>query len=192
MSITTSDNFTFSYNEMIASIVSLHSYKMPVSFNDGKNFIVAYAGDNSSDRLYLQNRGEHGVFFNQSETSYVTSLLAEDAVVTKNFYEFHYKLEVSTKAGLNIEDVNFTRYKAYNEYQDTGYITLANDTIRTRKHLRIFRTQFARDINSRNGLHRLCNENIYLTLEYDNLINNGNYLGFKLYPFYYTYNTGNF
>lgn len=185
--INTSDNLTFSYNEMTASIISLHSYKMPVSFNDGKNFVVAYY-----DKLYLQNRGESGVFFNQSETSYVTSLLSEDSVVSKNFYEFHYKLEVSTKAGVNIEDVNFTRYRAYNEYQNTGYITLANDTIRTRKHLRIFRTQFARDINSRNGLHRLCNENIYLTLEYNNLSNNGNYLGFKLYPFYYTYQPGNF
>jgi len=67
--INTSDNLTFSYNEMTASIVSLHSYKMPVSFNDGKNFVVAYY-----DKLYLQNRGESGVFFNQSETSYVTSL----------------------------------------------------------------------------------------------------------------------
>lgn len=180
--LNTSSNLTFSYNELTDSIVSRHSYKMPVTTVDSKNFVAT-----SYDEIYLQNRGEYGVFFGVRHSWYITLMLNAKAPMAKNFYHFEYKLLVDQLDGTNVEDVNLTRYRAYNEYQDTGYITLATDNRRTHKKFRTYATQLARNINSRNQLQRLCNDYIYLTLEYYNLPVNGKYLQTKLHPLVYSY-----
>ena len=180
--LNTSDNLTFSFNELTDTIVSLHSYKMPVSFSDANNFLAA-----SYDSLYIQNKGEYGVYFNERANSYVTLILNADSFATKNYYNFQYKLEAVNLSGNSIENINFTKYTLYNEYQTTGEITFANDTRRTDQHLRMFRTQAARDINSRNQLQRVCNDYAFLKLETDNLAVNQEYLQLKLYPLMYQY-----
>jgi len=180
--LNTSDNLTFSFNELTDTIVSLHTYKMPVSFSDANNFLAA-----SYDELYIQNKGEYGIYFGQRTSSYIILILNADAFATKNYYNFQYKLEATDLLGNNVENVNFTRYTFYNEYQNTGEITFVNDTRRTDQHLRMFRTQVARDINSRNQLQRVCNDYAFLKLETDNLAINEKYLQLKLYPLIYNY-----
>lgn len=182
--LNTSTNLTISFNEITESFVARHSYKQVIAFSDAYNFI---ATGPSRDTVYIQNKGEYGNFFGTKSESSITLIFNGTPEVNKNFYTYEYKFEASNLDSENIENVNFDKYIAYNEYQTTGTIQLAADTRRTNQHLRKWRTQFSRDTYSRNELKRLCNEYVYLKLTYNNNAVNSEYLQFKLYPCMYSF-----
>lgn len=186
--LNTSLNLTISFNEITESFVSKHTYKPFIMFNDSYNFLATGV---EGQELYVQNKGEYGNYFGSQASSYVNMIFNQKPAMNKNFYTFEYKMETSNLDGDNIENINFDKYTAYNEYQTTGLIQLANNR-HTDEHMRIWRTQCARDVNSRRQLQRMCNEYIYLKLEYNNDIVNSEYLQFKLYPCMYTYNFVNY
>ena len=187
--LSSSTNITISFNEITESFVSRHSYRPVIMFSDSYNF---FATGPARFRLYVQNRGEYGSYFGATNSSYVTLIYNQQPQVNKNFYTFGYKLEASNLAGENVENVNFDTYEAWNEYQTTGSINLAIDSRRTNQHMRMWRTQFARDVNSRRTLQRMCNEYVYLKLTYNNDPVGDDFLQFKLYPCMYTYNFVNY
>lgn len=187
-SLSTSNNLTLSFNEFTDTFVSKHTYKPLIMFSDTYNF---FATGIAGNEVYAQNRGEYGIYFGERLPSSITMIFNQQPLLVKNFYTYEYKMEAINLAGTNIEGVNFDSYTAYTEHQTTGAITLAANR-RTDQHMRIWRTQFSRDVNSRRQLQRLCNEYVYLNLIYNNDVVNGEQLQFKLYPCMYTYHFVNY
>lgn len=182
--LNTSANLTISFNEITNTFVSKHSYKPVISFFNGKHFI---ATGTAEEEVYIQNQGDYGVFFGSTLPWYIDLILNREPELNKNIYSFEYKLEATQLDGTNVENVNFDEYRVFDEYQNTGVIDLSSDSRRTDQHLRKWRTQVARDILSRNGLQRMCNEYVHLKLTYNNNAVNGERLQLKLYPCLYSF-----
>lgn len=188
--LNTAEQVHISFNELTDSVVSRHTWRPVLMFSDSFNYIATNANGND---VWVQNRGDKpGNFFGITYDSFVVPILNSEPLTNKNFYNVIYKLEMQDALGNYAEDLNFTKYLAYNDYQTTGEVDLTVDSDYVDKHMRKWRIAIERDQNSRLQLQRLSSEYIFLKFLFNNDPVDGTYYQFTLYPFIYSYNPANY
>ena len=137
---------------------------------------------------YVHHFGNHGVYYTRDfvtpipVTSSVTIIINPQADVSKFFDICELYSQVYDAAGNEIQDETISSVRFYNDYQDTGTITLTNN-VNLRKRFRKWRWNIFRD-----GKARLKNPYLFVTLNFEN--NNNKRLvlhhlitSFRLRPF---------
>jgi hypothetical protein len=155
--------FTISYNEITDSFESFYDYKPSLYLNNGRRLISLNPFNNNS--VYEHNEGVFGYYYDKDYyKSSINLLLADKGLVNKILTNISYILEVYDDTKSDVYNDNFDRIRTYNEYQDTGIITL--DSTNSKKRMRNWHYTIPRDIN--NKLSRMRNPWFNLVLEYDN------------------------
>ena len=179
------NSYTVGFNELTNTFTGLYSYAPSMYIEDSKNLFSI--GPNNLE-TYVHHFGNHGVYYTRDfvtpipVTSSVTIIINPQADVSKFFDICELYSQVYDAAGNEIQDETISSVRFYNDYQDTGTITLTNN-VNLRKRFRKWRWNIFRD-----GKARLKNPYLFVTLNFEN--NNNKRLvlhhlitSFRLRPF---------
>lgn len=158
-------NFTIGYSEYLDAFESFYSYKPSMYTQIGRRLLSSNPSD--LGEMFIHNEGNYGTFYNQAATeSYITMLIAPDADFVKIFNNIEYNSELTLNAA-DIADETLSKLEIYNEYQQSGVITLTVGS-NVKRRMRSWRYTIGRDILSTNQDARFRNYSVFLKLTYDN------------------------
>jgi hypothetical protein len=157
------NGFTISYNEFLDSFESFYDFKPGLYYNYGRRLLSVSPFD--KNRMYEHNRGNYCQYYGHLyPDSKITFLLNPDAGVAKIFNNIEFQSEC-TLLGADQYLESITGYRCYNEYQDTGDITLTVPT-NLKRRIRQWRFEIGRDESD--GKSRIRNPYTFLELKYEN------------------------
>jgi len=127
--IVTQEYNTISFNEKIDRWNSFYSFT-PNLYLFNRTQLWSNNPLSNSD-LYLHNEGDYSTFYGTTYDSTVKLLVNDNAKYTKLFNNFLFNTEAIAEAtdssiydDVNVFDSTFDSFRAYNDYQNTDYVTL--------------------------------------------------------------------
>lgn len=120
---------TIVFNEDMQLFTSFMSFTPSIYINTQRNIISP--DPTNLDQLYIHYRGNYGSFYGSVEDSTITLLANENPKFPKNFTNIRWSTEVQDTTGtdpIDRKDNTFYSIRAYNDYQNTGNITLSPGT----------------------------------------------------------------
>jgi hypothetical protein len=158
--------FTLCISESFGVFSAFYNHT-PTIYLKGKKLVLSPNPTNSS-KLYLHDVGDYGVFYdNDPVESSITIRINSEPILNKilRFIEYN----CITKEGETIiQDTGFTAIRIYNDYQDSGKVSLSDRQVR---RFRKFRIKVPRDQNSASQLGRFRGTYFDVTLYFDNSVN---------------------
>ena len=159
---------TLIFNEQFDEFTSIIDYNMKYLFQLGDSLISIKNNDNG---LWKQFAGDYLTFYGTKVGYSIDLLCSEDYTVDKTFTNTEFRadvlnsssdtLTIDSTSQINTNYIPFDKIKAWNEYQNTGDVTLVKGNNLQQK-FRIWRTDIPRD--STNILDRIRNPWIRLKL----------------------------
>lgn len=130
------DALTLVYNDLFDGFVGEYTHYPVVYINDKSNFFsVPYTNAGTSDKIYVHNYGDYGVFYGaapvDSKLSFIVNSMPTEEKVLTNF-EFSsesYKFD-GNDFNLPAYDDFFDTMRVYDSYQNTDFQPLANNARR--------------------------------------------------------------
>jgi hypothetical protein len=160
---TTAESFTIAFSEVLNAYSSFYSFTPSIYINDKKN-ILSPDPDKNQD-IYIHDLGDYGVFYgNTPVESFVDIIVNQEPYASKTFNNIHFLSEVTDSAG-DIYNETVDKVQVYNEYQDTGAITLTPE-FNIKRRMRSWRLNIPRDSNA-----RIRNPYTHIKLFYKNTLN---------------------
>ena len=156
-------SFTRIYSEAIGEFIDLKTYLPTRVINKGDKTILVPA-DNTT--LYEQYKGNYNIYFGEQAPSFVILMLNPESDYDCVFDTIEFKSELYLD-DIDQPDKTLTHIQAYNEYQDSGKVSLI---VGRDKNLRRKFREWRADI-PRDGRNRIRNPWIFLKLELDNVSN---------------------
>ncbi|HEX8586046.1 MAG TPA: hypothetical protein VF680_16755 [Allosphingosinicella sp.] len=154
--------FTISFNEGKSSYISFYDYHTSRYISKGDNLIIL---DNTNKSLYKQYDGNYNEFFGITYPSYITLLVNPEADLDTVFDNIKFKSEVY-KNGIDQENLTLTHVRLYNEYQDSGLISLVlGRSTNLRRKFRDWNAILPRNNGTR---ERIRNPWVFLQLYFQN------------------------
>ena len=157
------DKTTLGYSEVLNQFISFYDYKeAKAMFNIGSNYYSIINGENEC-KLYSMFTNDHCNIYDTNRGSSFTFISNADSVVNKTFTNIDIRADVYSK---NPKLINpklikpklFDTIRVWNEYQDTGDVTLNFTNAKPsnlKKKFRIWRLNIPRDKDSK--LDRISN-----------------------------------
>jgi hypothetical protein len=136
---------TIVYSEGLQAFTSFYSHHPRHYVNDGSKIFSQIPGGYD---MYVHDEGERGKFYGTYHDSVIRLLVNPQVQGTKVFNNIEYVAQMTTSAGADIFDETWNTIKVYNEYQDSGVVTLIPDN-NIKRRMRSWRLQVPRDINAR-------------------------------------------
>lgn len=138
------DGFTIAYNENINAFESFYDF-IPTLYKEHKGnlFSISPIDRNS---VYVHNEGNRGEFYGKEYPTEVTTLFNVNPDLVKVFNNLEWNSETTDASGNDLEETVET-IQTYNEYQDSGIISLTASNLR--KRMRTWRMYFPRDNKAR-------------------------------------------
>ncbi len=160
---------TIGFNEKLQAFESFYDFRPGnyLNFDDKLLSIDPIARVSG----YVHEETTYGSFYGKTFNSDITLVVMPSPDIIAIFNNIEYLSEVT----LNKKDIvgeTLTSLQAYNEYQNTGKITLSVGTIAKRR-MRVWRHKLKRDVITTNNLNSLSNPKlrnyyIFLKLTYNN------------------------
>ena len=128
---------TLAYNENGSTFTSFYGFTPTVYLNDRENVFspgkpVQLIGDPQQHKLYIHNKGERGVFYDEApQESYVEMIVAPDSPNSKIFTNLEWNSEVYDSSGNNTFDETVDNITISNEYQTLPALTQYQRRFRT-------------------------------------------------------------
>jgi hypothetical protein len=128
---------TLAYNENGSTFTSFYGFTPTVYLNDRENVFspgkpVQLVGDPQQHKLYIHNKGERGVFYDEApQESYVEMIVAADSPNSKIFTNLEWNSEVYDSSGNNTFDETVDNITISNEYQTLPALTQYQRRFRT-------------------------------------------------------------
>lgn len=142
LTYTYTDTFTFS--DRLEASTGFYSIKADWYINNKlspENYITF-----ADNKLWLHNTGSYASFYNIVYPSNVKLLVNPEYTVTKRFDSIEYNSAVLDTANVNLLYDTFNQLRVYNDYQNTGFITLdPTDKHSIARKERSFTTQIPRN-----------------------------------------------
>jgi hypothetical protein len=154
-------SFTRVFNEGVDYFIDQKTYKPSMYINKGNKLFM-----NSNNNIYENNIGKYNKFLGKHEESTITLMVNPNANQDTVFNNIFYNSEVYLD-DIDQPDKTITHIQAYNEYQDSGKISLE---IGRDKNLRRKFREWKANI-PRNGRNRIRNPWIFLKLTFNNTNN---------------------
>ena len=151
-------SFTRLFNEGVDYFIDQKTYKPSMYINKGNKLFM-----NSNNNIYENNIGKYNKFLGKHEESTITLMVNPNANQDTVFNNIFYNSEVYLD-DIDQPDKTITHIQAYNEYQDSGKISLE---IGRDKNLRRKFREWKANI-PRNGRNRIRNPWIFLKLTFNN------------------------
>jgi len=151
-------SFTRVFNEGVDYFIDQKTYKPSMYINKGNKLFM-----NSNNNIYENNIGKYNKFLGKHEESTITLMVNPNANQDTVFNNIFYNSEVYLD-DIDQPDKTITHIQAYNEYQDSGKISLE---IGRDKNLRRKFREWKANI-PRNGRNRIRNPWIFLKLTFNN------------------------
>ena len=118
--------FTLSFNDLLNVFESLYSY-LPAEYLRIDSDILSVP-DNNLGHAYIHSKGDKGKFYGTVYDSTVTVLSNKDVDINKMFNNYQINSEVLKNNIRVIPEETITSIKVWNDYQDSGDITLTPGT----------------------------------------------------------------
>ena len=143
------DKTTLGYSEVLNQFISFYDYKeAKAMFNIGSNYYSIINGENEC-KLYSMFTNDHCNIYDINRGSSFTFISNADSVVNKTFTNIDIRADLYSKNPKLIKPKLFDTIRVWNEYQDTGEVTLTFTNIKPsnlKKKFRIWRLNIPRDI----------------------------------------------
>ncbi len=154
--------FTLSYNEAMDSFVSFYDYLPSMYISRGNNFITC---NPTNRQIYKQYAGDYNTFYGVKYPSYVTLLMNPEPHSDTIFNNIDFKSEMYLN-NVDLPNNTITHVQLYNEYQDSGLISLNNNRgLNIKRRFRDWNITLPRVNGTR---QRVRNPWVYLKLYLDN------------------------
>lgn len=142
------DKTTLGYSEVLNQFISFYDYKeAKAMFNIGSNYYSIINGENEC-KLYSMFTNDHCNIYDINRGSSFTFISNADSVVNKTFTNIDIRADLYSKNPKLIKPKLFDTIRVWNEYQDTGEVTLTFTNIKPsnlKKKFRIWRLNIPRD-----------------------------------------------
>jgi len=161
----TADPFTVSYNGLAQGFVSFYDF-FPTHYMTVSGKMIT-TDDNIQLWEHNTPNSLYNVFYEQYFPSYITILTNQYPDTNKIFDNIHFNSEFyNMGTGLDLENVTFTKLQVFNEYQNTGTITIDPTVYRalSKRRLRKWNFIIPRSASSRD---RISNPWAFIRLEFD-------------------------
>lgn len=149
---------TLGYSEVVNQFISFYDYKeAKAMFNIGSNYYSIINGENEC-KLYSMFTNNHCNIYDTNRGSSFTFISNADSVVNKTFTNIDIRADLYSKNPKLIKPKLFDTIRVWNEYQDTGDVTLNFTNAKPsnlKKKFRIWRLNIPRDKDSK--LDRISN-----------------------------------
>ena len=128
---------TLAYNENGNTFTSFYGFTPTVYLNDRENVFspgkpVQLIGDPQQHKLYIHNKGERGVFYDEApQDSYVEMIVNAESPNSKIFTNLEWNSEVYDSSGNNTFDETVDSITISNEYQTLPALTQYQRRFRT-------------------------------------------------------------
>jgi hypothetical protein len=156
-----SKTLVFSNNKRFFNFRSFYSFA-PFLYIDDGNFLMSPNGT----EIYLHNYGKPADIYGVKYPSSLTFVFNEKGVVNKLLQWVDYSLTLKAPNGLYINNVGLDNIRLFNDYQDTGVVSLQG---RQKQRFRRWSVKLPRDQNSLNSLARMRGDWTKIMLSYNNL-----------------------
>lgn len=157
------DSFTVAYSEQAQAFSSFYTATPKIYINDKRNILSP--DPTNVDKVYIHDKGDYGVFYdNVPAESYVDIIVNPEPYIAKTFSNVHFLSEVTDTNG-DVYDETMDQIHIYNEYQDSGLVTLIPES-NIRRFMRSWRLYIPRD-----GDARIRNPYTHVKLFYKNSSN---------------------
>lgn len=121
---------TISFNEKVDRWNSFYSFTPTIYFNNKTQLWSPQI--NNTQNLYVHNDGQYGIFYGITYPSTVKLVSNHNGKYTKLFNNLIFNTETildgtdqtKLETNTNIADNTFDRFRAYNDYQNTDYLSL--------------------------------------------------------------------
>jgi len=158
------NNYTFSFNEMLGSFESFYDYTPPLYIRDRHKLMSISSYDQAA--IYMHEYGEYCKYYDQDAVDSTLKLvLADNPDLTKTFTNLEFNMEV-TENGVDVLDSTFNTLSLDTSYQTTGDVTLVPDSNIIRR-MRKWRVDVPRESGSADNA-RLRDFYSVLELTYEN------------------------
>ena len=164
--------YTLAYNTLLSAFEGEFDF-MPSAYLSKGKFVyscIAVSGYSNKQTGWLHGAGNRGEFYGvycDSLISWVVNTLDE---YSKLYNTLHYGLNVTNPDGTDDWDRNFDIIKAYNEYQDSGEVSLVYGT-NCNRLFRVWRCKIPRPLPV-SSLARLRSQTAIIELQFINDSNN--------------------
>jgi len=156
----TDNDYTIGFNELTNTFTEFYRYTPSIYVEHSQN-IFSFAPNNRG--MYVHHFGDRGVYYDQAPVeSEVTIIINPEADMTKVFNNIELYSQVFDAAGNEIFDETVSAVRFYNDYQDSGKITLTNK-VNLRRRMRKWRMNVFRDNKA-----RMRNPYLFVTLYFQN------------------------
>ena len=136
-------SYTIAYNESKKAFTSFYDYKPAVYINKGQRMITTNPGRNSGWQHFSGIRNH---FYGSNYESSITFLAAPGVDNDVVFNNAEYKMEMTTSSGVDLPNSTFTSIRLWNEYQDTGEVSLVLRS-NLKRRFRSWNIAFPRSMN---------------------------------------------
>lgn len=137
--------YTLIYNEQLQAFTSFYSHWPRHYFTNGRR-IFSQAPYKLG--MYVHDEGSRGQFYDEDYDSEIELLINPPGAHTKVFTNTEYLSQVYNNGGVNIVDETINKTSYFNEYQNTGEITLVPNA-NVKRRMRTWRMAIPRDGNAR-------------------------------------------
>jgi len=176
------ESYTLVYNERMpegGEFTGFYPYAPRHYVNDNKkiftqNYKWVYLNDHVTSSIqgydiYVHDEGEKGTFYGQVTEfpSRLSFVINPKGHWNKVFNNMEFLSQVTTSAGVDIPLETITSIRFYNEWQDSGIITLTPQ-VNLRRRLRTWRLGVPRDMSSGISSGRIRNQYCLCDIEYTN------------------------
>jgi len=147
--------YTVAYNELLGAFTSFYSFTPSMYINDKR--LILSPSTSVPTQFYRHNAGEYGVFYDGTPVeSFIQVLANKDPHVTKAFTNIDFMSECYDSSDADVMDETVDSLNIYNEYQNTGFITLTPPN-NVRKLFRTWRIAVPRDTQGARIRGPYCN-----------------------------------
>jgi len=161
----TNNPFTISYNGLAQGFVSYYDF-FPKHYLTVNSKLIT-TNDNKTLWEHNTPNSLYNTFYNNYFPSYVTIITNDNPDINKIFDNIHFNSEFyDNSSNLDLPQVTFNKLQLWNEFQDTGEITINPLDYRTASKRRLRKWNFIipRDADNRN---RISNPWVHIKLQFD-------------------------
>jgi acetyltransferase-like isoleucine patch superfamily enzyme len=158
-------SYTIAYNESKKAFTSFYGYKPAIYINKGQRMITTNPDKNSGWQHFT---GLRNTFYGVKHDSSITFLTAPGVDKDVVFNNAEYKMEMTNASGVDLPNSTFSSIRLWNEYQDTGEVSLVLRS-NLKRRFRNWSIEFPRAMNGAiKTRDRIRNPWTYLKLTLNN------------------------
>lgn len=178
-----SNDFTVSYNELIDSFESFHTYKPQIYLNDPHGNLHS-ENPASLGSFYVHDKGNYGLFYGTYAASYITYLVSAEPLLNKKFtnVEMDWRIgitDLSSSTDTRRLTHAISKIKFWNDYQTTNDLdtviyptaAVAGTSVQIRQKFGVWRLAIPSIIVS-TKYTRLFDKHMFTKVTYTNDANN--------------------